>query len=214
MNMTSLLMTAAAISGLLAIACEIQAERRGRRPALFLLLKPLTTLLIASSVLTADRPPEPWLLLAFAFAAAGDIALMFEGLRAFLLGLGSFFVAHLGFVVVFGQDIGWQQVPAWSLGFVIYAIAFFSWLLPKTGALRWPTLAYGLVLTVMVLAAAAAFDVAPGQATQLALAGALLFAVSDSVLAVRQFAGPYRGAQPLILSTYWLSMGLIAASQW
>jgi len=46
----------------------------------------------------------------------------------------------------------------------------------------------------------------------LAVAGALLFVVSDSSLALRKFAGPYRGAQALILSTYWISIGLIASS--
>ena len=46
----------------------------------------------------------------------------------------------------------------------------------------------------------------------LAAAGALLFMVSDSVLAVRQFRGPYPRAQALILSTYWLAIALVAAA--
>ena len=67
---------------------------------------------------------------------------------------------------------------------------------------------------VMVLASAAAYETLATPATKLGLIGALLFAFSDSVLAVRQFNGPYRGAQPLILSSYWLAIGLIAASHW
>ena len=213
MSTLTLLCLAAALSGLLAIACEVVAEVRGKRPAAFLLLKPLTTVLIAAT-LFVDAQPSGLLIAAFAFALAGDIALMFEGQGAFLAGLGSFFVAHLAFVAVFLDGAVIAATPWWTLIFVAYAIGFFAWLLPKTGELKWPTLAYGVVLTGMVLASAAAHETLATPATKLSLVGALLFAFSDSVLAVRQFNGPYRGAQPLILSSYWLAIGLIAASHW
>ncbi|MDB5972284.1 MAG: hypothetical protein JWQ90_4734 [Hydrocarboniphaga sp.] len=205
---------AALISGLLAITCEVVAERGGQRPRAFYLLKPLTSALIAASLFAAPQRPDALLVAAFAFAIVGDIALMFDGDKAFLAGLGSFFIAHVAFVAEFMAGVSGWHVPLWTLAFVIYALAFFIWLLPKTGALKIPTLAYGLVLTVMVLAAAAAHAAMPGAASRLALIGALLFGLSDSVLAVRQFVGPYRGAQPLILSSYWLAIGLIAMSRW
>jgi len=215
MTVRSLFLIAAAITGVLAIACEVLAERGAVRPRAFYLLKPLTSALIAASLFASPpHRPDALLIAAFAFAILGDIALMFEGEQAFLAGLGSFFIAHLAFVAEFMPGVPGWQVPAWTLAFVVYAVALFVWLLPKTGALKIPTLAYGLVLTAMVLAAAAAHAAAPGAATRLALVGALLFAFSDSVLAVRQFVGPYRGAQPLILSSYWLAIALIAASRW
>jgi uncharacterized membrane protein YhhN len=206
---------AAVISGLLAIGCEVIAERRGHRPALFLLLKPLTSLMIAASLFaSAAHRPDTLLIAAFAFAILGDIALMFDGDKAFLAGLGSFFIAHVAFVAEFLVGVAGWHVPLWTLAFVLYALVFFVWLLPKTGELKIPVLAYGAVLTAMVLAAAAARAVMPSRATELALIGALLFGFSDSVLAVRQFVGPYRGAQPLILASYWLAIGLIAMSRW
>lgn len=206
---------ASVVSGLLAIGCEVIAERRGRRPVLFLLLKPLTSAMIAGSLLVAAQAPTTLLLAAFVFAIVGDIALMFDGDKAFLAGLSSFFVAHLAFVAEFAGTITNPSMPpVWTLAFVAYAVLFFRWLLPRTGPLRLPTLAYGIVLTLMVLAAATAYRALPGPASALALAGALVFGLSDSVLAVRQFVGPYRGAQPLILGSYWLAIGLIAISRW
>jgi len=71
---------------------------------------------------------------------------------------------------------------------------------------------YCLVLLGMTLAAALRLQALGGQPALLAVSGALLFVVSDSSLALRKFAGAYRGAQALILSTYWVSIGLIAAS--
>jgi alkenylglycerophosphocholine/alkenylglycerophosphoethanolamine hydrolase len=208
------LVAAAALSGLLAIACEIIAEHGAPRPRAFYLLKPLTSALIAASLFAAPHRPDALLVAAFAFAIVGDIALMFDGDKAFLAGLGSFFCAHLGFVAEFIAGVRGGHLPWWTLAFVAYALALFIWLLPKAGALKIPTLAYGAVLTAMVLAAAAAQAAMPGMATRCALTGALLFAASDSALAVRQFVGPYRGAQPLILSSYWLAIGLIAISRW
>lgn len=216
MNSPYLLLAAAAVTALLAIACEVVAERGAPRPRAFLLLKPLTSLLIAGSLFAAAPPqPDALLIAAFAFAIGGDIALMYTGDQAFLAGLGSFFVAHLAFVAEFAAGAAGWQPPLWTLGFVLYALVFFVWLLPRTGPLKLPTLAYGAVLTAMVLAAAAAQAAQPGAGpARLALIGALLFAFSDSVLAVRQFVGPYRGAQPLILASYWLAIALIAVSRW
>ena len=73
-------------------------------------------------------------------------------------------------------------------------------------------LVYGTVLMAMAAAAALRWTQLQSTAALLALVGALIFVVSDSALAVRQFNGRYRGAQPLILSTYWTAIGLIAAS--
>jgi uncharacterized membrane protein YhhN len=201
---------AVALSALLAIACEVVAERSGRRPAAFLLLKPLTTLLILAAATSAPAPMPHLLVAALVFCTLGDIALMFTGERWFLAGLGSFFVAHLLFMAIFGHDLQAYALPLWSWAFVAYAVGFFAWLWPRTGALRWPTLAYGVVLTALVLAAAGLQAQRDDTVTTVGLAGALLFALSDSALAVCQFRGAYRAAQPLILTTYWSGLGLMA----
>jgi hypothetical protein len=45
-----------------------------------------------------------------------------------------------------------------------------------------------------------------------AVLGTLLFLLSDSALGLRRFVRRYRGAQALILSSYWGAIGLIAGS--
>jgi uncharacterized membrane protein YhhN len=45
-----------------------------------------------------------------------------------------------------------------------------------------------------------------------ALAGAILFTVSDGVLAWNRFRSPLPGAQALVLGTYWPAQWLIAWS--
>ena len=200
---------AAIISAQFAIAADWNERRR---PS-FYLLKPLTTLLIIGIAAAAPAGnARALMLLALALSLIGDICLMFDGQRWFMGGLGSFLLAHLAFIPALLHGVASPELPLWSAAIVIWGIAFFAWLLPKTGALKPAVLVYGVVLLGMALAAIARWNVQRSDASLMALAGALLFVVSDSSLSVRQFAGRYSGAQALILSTYWLAIGLMAYS--
>jgi alkenylglycerophosphocholine/alkenylglycerophosphoethanolamine hydrolase len=104
------------------------------------------------------------------------------------------------------------QVPLYAWLVVPYGATLLWFLLPHAGPLKAPVVVYCLVIAAMVLTAAARHAALPSPANLRALVGALLFLASDSALAFRQFRGPYPGAQALILSTYWLAVGLIASS--
>ena len=203
---------AAALSALLAIACE---ERAAGRHRAFFVLKPLTTLLVLGAAATApeaDPAYRGWICAALLLSMCGDIALMFPGNVAFVTGLGSFLVAHGLFVWAFLINGGNALPPAWSAVPVLAGGAFFAWLLPRTGPLRLPVIVYAVALVGMALVAAARSEVRADASGALAAVGALLFLLSDSALAVRQFNGPYPRAQALILSTYWLAIAGVAAS--
>lgn len=209
---TTVLAGAAALGAVLAIAADWE-ERRRRS---FYLLKPLTTALILAAALSLEPASGSayrlWVAAALALSLAGDICLMFEGDLWFAGGLGSFLLAHVGFILAFLKGVAIGLPPAWTLLPVLYGLGLASWLLPRAGSLRIPVALYCLVLLGMALAAALRYQALGGRPALLAVAGSLLFVVSDSSLAIRRFAGPYRGAQALILSTYWASIGLIAAS--
>jgi len=203
---------AAAISAVLAIAADWE-EKRHRA---FYLLKPLTTALILGAALSlqpaSGEDYRSVVAVALGLSLLGDICLMFEGDAWFAGGLGSFLLAHVGFILAFLKGVAMAMPPAWTLLPVAYGLGLASWLLPRAGSLRIPVALYCLVLLGMALAAARRQQALGGQPALRAVAGALLFVVSDSSLAIRRFRGPYPGAQALILSTYWLSIGLIAAS--
>ncbi|TDU26558.1 putative membrane protein YhhN [Panacagrimonas perspica] len=210
-TVSTLFLIAAAVSAVLAILSE---ERRTGRHAAFYLLKPLTTLLVlgaAAFAESADPAYRNWICVALLLSTCGDIALLRAGNVAFMAGLGSFLVAHGLFVWAFVLD-GFSTPPLWCALPIAGAAAFFVWLLPRTGELKIPVIVYAAALVGMTLAAAARAEVRGDTSGMLAIAGALLFLLSDSALAVRQFNGPYRRAQTLILSTYWLAVGLIGAS--
>lgn len=209
--MQSTLFVLAALSGIAAIACDW----RVRRPA-FYVLKPLTTvLLIAVAVHGALAPGlnrEGLLIAGLLLCLVGDIALLGGGNRAFVTGLCAFLIGHVAFVGGFYYavlDFHWPPavwlIPVWG-------VVAGAWLLPRAGRLRVPVIAYGTVLGLMVLAALQRQAFAPAAAQHAILAGAVLFLISDTVLAARKFVWAGALLQPLILSTYWLAIGLIAWS--
>lgn len=202
----------AALAGASALAA-IVADWRETKPPLFLLLKPLTTLLIAGIAWIAPESGYRSLILAgLALSLIGDICLMFETDAAFIGGLSSFLLAHLVFVAAFVIGLPSWPLPWWVLGFAVYCAAFAALLLPRARKLKLPVLLYGLVLAGMAVAASVRYTALQSNGALLALIGAGLFLISDSALGIRKFVGRYAGAQGLILSTYWLSIGLIAAS--
>ena len=208
------LTAAAAISATLAIAADWR-DAPARRHRAFYALKPLTTLLVIGIALAAPAAApayQRWVVAALVLSLCGDIALMFQGNRAFLAGLGSFLLAHGAFAAAFLQGVAAPDPPGWLAAIVVYAAAMLFVLLPRAGALKVPVLAYCLALAALVFTAAARHAAFGDADSRLALAGALLFMLSDSALGWRRFVGHYRHAQAVILSTYWAAIGLVAAS--
>ena len=66
-------------------------------------------------------------------------------------------------------------------------------LAPGLGSLRIPVIVYIGVIVVMAWQALARCAVVPGAGPPLAAAGALLFAASDSALALARFQRPFAG---------------------
>ena len=209
--MITALTAAAAICAALAIAADWEERRH---PA-FYALKPLTTILILAIALTtspASAEYQRWIVVALGLSLAGDICLMFPGERWFVGGLSSFLLAHFAFAAAFLLGIGTPEPPGWLAIMVVYAAAMLFVLLPRAGKLKLPVLVYCLVLAGMAFTAAVRNAALHDARSVHAVLGALMFVVSDSALGWRQFVGKYRGAQALILSTYWTAIGLIAWS--
>lgn len=209
------MITTLSVAAGLTAALAIAADWNERRHKSFYVLKPLTTLLIAgvaAAASPASASYQNWIVGALLLSLAGDICLMFSAQRWFVAGLLGFLLAHLAFVAAFLHNISVVALPGWLAAVVLYACVLLWFLLPRSGALKLPVLLYCAVLTAMVFAAAGRYEALETGKALAALGGALLFMLSDSLLAVRQFVRRYRHAQTLILSTYWMAIGLIAWS--
>lgn len=213
--MQTILLIAALLSGFTTIASDWGPQRQ----RLFYWAKPLTTLLIIALawLSLADAPPyRAWITLALGCCLIGDIALMWHHTRAFMLGLSSFLIGHLLLIAAFASDLPlsplfWPLPALWVAGvYLLVAGSYARWLLPRTGSLKPAVLVYLLVLIAMGLTALLRAGLTESAASRWVAVGALLFAVSDGVLAYRKFVATPWWGQPLTLLTYFLAIGLMA----
>lgn len=180
----------------------------------FYLFKPLTTVLVLLLALQAAAPMPFYkyaLAAGIAFSLAGDIFLMLSAKR-FIWGLASFLIAHLFYITAFTTRAGFRE-PWWlGLPFLAAGILIVWQITPRARSLHWPTTVYSLILLTMAWRACALWAVAGDTRALLAGLGALLFVVSDFVLALNRFIRRFRYAQVVILSTYYAAQCLIAWS--
>ena len=177
------------------------AVSRGIRPLEYV-AKPAT--LLALLVYAASGHPSPWLVAALAFSLLGDVFLMLPA-DLFLAGLGAFLVAHLAYIGAFAAPVVprlvWLAVMIGVLSPVAVRILR---AVPDRG-LRAPVALYSLAIALMVASAVA-------SASSVAIAGAVLFLVSDMLIAWNRFVSPKSWAPLAIIVTYHLGqLGLATA---
>lgn len=120
---------------------------------------------------------------ALLFCAAGDVLLEL----VFVAGMGAFAVGHIFYVLAFlewGRILGpnKRDYPVAVLVGIV-SLGLLAWLLPGMGDLLIPALIYQAIITTMV---ATAFVV---KAPMLARLGAVIFMISDTLIAAEKFAG-------------------------
>lgn len=176
--------------------------------------KPLTTALLAVIVGWPRTRLALWVDAGIALSVIGDVALLGGGKGAFLAGLGAFLLAHLAYGAAFAG------VAVWSPGVAVVAVvmAVTTTLVLRairegTVGLRGPTIAYGVVISAMVIAAWATLG-GPLPTAPLAAGGAVLFYASDGSLALNKFRRPIPHAAFLTLGLYWLGqIGIALAAR-
>lgn len=176
------------------------------------LIKTGSVALLAVAALAAGGPV--WLAAALALGAVGDFCLSRHGERWFLGGVAAFALAHVAYVVLFQQvggfDLaliaqGWRAATAVILIALAAVMARLLW--SRTGALRLPVMIYLCIIIAMGLAALGL------PVIGLAMVAALLFIISDAVLAAEMFLIPkghhaHLRTPYVVWATYWGAQAL------
>src|SRR5690606_449709 len=131
---------------------------------------------------------------------------------AFLLGMVSFFAAHLLYIAAFTSRGGWVAAPLALIGLAAVGIGYSAWLWPTLGALRLPVLVYIAAILAMAWQATGHWLALGSPAAGRAALGAISFVVSDACLAWDRFRQPFRLAPLAVLGTYYLAQAWIAWS--
>ena len=92
---------------------------------------------------------------------------------------------------------------------VIYYALLISILSPWLGEMKLPVRIYGIVISFMFMLAMHMLFIKNNRAGLLMMAGALLFVISDSVLAINKFYHPFEMADVVVMTTYGFAQLLI-----
>jgi uncharacterized membrane protein YhhN len=161
------------------------------------IFKPVSTLLVIAVALLSLLEPGQNLtytigvLTGLFLSFGGDVALMFqENRKAFMLGLIFFLSAHLAYTGIFlllGRFSAWDFLPIALL--TAAGIGIYILIRPKLGKMRMPVIAYIVVISAMVSRAASTLNSPFFKNSQalMILAGAVLFYISDVILAANRF---------------------------
>ncbi|TMU55244.1 lysoplasmalogenase [Flagellimonas algicola] len=179
---------------------------------LYRILKPLTTVLVISLLFFANNSSlikfKNIMVAALIFCLLGDILLLQD--EFFVFGLGAFLIAHLlltyGFVVLEGFQFHWIS----GLFFLVLGLSIFFWLKPDLGNLELPVTIYIFVISLMAWQGIGLWLKKRIIAYAFIAIAVSLFMFSDMMIAVNKFKSPFPLAGVVILSTYWMSIALIA----
>ena len=147
---------------------------------------------------------------ALALSCLGDIFLHLDPRRYFRHALGAFLFAHLAYIVLFTRS--WPR-PLRARGsqmlltalVLVYSLLVSSWLWSGLGTQAVPVIVYSCAITVMTVA-----TILAGFSQPFVWIGAVLFVISDSLIAAGRFKTAVPLAEYLIWPTYYLGQYGIA----
>ena len=201
----------------LALVCDlacIQLQLQSVR----LVTKPLIVLFLLGyfidSVQLVPTSQKWWVVGALGLSWLGDVLLLFEERNAlfFILGLSSFLLAHICYIVFFNQIRKAERMKGHVMLFLfvlLYYAALMQLLSPELGDMKVPVWIYGAVICLMLWIALHLNKVSHNNSGRFIMVGALLFVLSDSALAINKFYQPFAGAGIVIMLTYGLAQWFI-----
>ncbi len=180
---------------------------------LFYIFKPLTMVLICLTAILGGNELTVYMVMiivGLVCSLAGDIFLMLPT-DQFLPGLIAFLFAHLCYITAFASGINslswWPLIPL-----IVWGIVFYLFISSSLGKLKIPVIFYIVIILAMTWLAWERWIQTGQIETLLVLIGAVLFAISDTILAVNRFKGAFKLYRALNLVTYFAAQWLIASS--
>lgn len=162
------------------------------------------------------RPIKQLLLSGLIFSLIGDILLMFasQAFNFFIAGLIAFLVAQIFYCLLFGKQIQLKKIePKFFIISLTLLIIYFAIILSILAAdlenLLVPVILYMMAILTMALLALNRRHQVTITSYQWVMIGAMLFVISDSVLAINKFHTPIPMSGFCIMLSYSLAQFFI-----
>jgi uncharacterized membrane protein YhhN len=179
-----------------------------------LIIPPLMVILILNLKVGSNRLHR----LMFAglfFSWLGDVLLEVPGGGEimFMAGLGGFLLSLLMYAVVFlatpGKNDVFHSRFYLLIPVLLYGLAMGLYLYDHLGEMRLPVIVYETAMLTMLAGSVSRIGKVNRKSYIMVLTGAILFILSDSVLAVNKFVNPVTFSTLIIMGTYITAQWLI-----
>jgi len=190
---------------------------------MILITKPLIMPILAGVFFFKTRDierqvPVFYLYLAMLFSFFGDVLLMFmdQGENYFITGLAAFLFAQVFYIITYKQYrykssnvSGGVIKMVYSLMVIVYSLILWISLFSYLGEMLIPVTLYTLTILIMVIMAISRHNRTSRLSFYLVFSGAVIFLISDSMIAINKFMVPVPYERLLVISTYMIAQFLI-----
>lgn len=184
-------------------------------PILIYIFKPLIILSLLFLYVFSLPKRLKWYVMALELCFFGDVFLMFSGELFFMAGLVSFLVAHILFIkIVINRikEVNFLKGLFSAIPFLaVFGLLIFT-LKDALHEMLWPVIIYGLTIATFGTVSLLDFLNTKSKKSLLMLSGAVVFMISDSLLAINKFYNPAHVLEVIIMSTYVLAQYFIFRS--
>jgi len=178
------------------------------------LIMPLLAVILIINIRPSYMRMDILIIAGLFFSWAGDIFLELPDSEVmFVPGLASFLLAHVMYLTVFFTTKGKNYIilkrSFLLLPVIIYGVVLIGYLYKSLGDMRLPVIVYAVVILTMLSGAINRYNKVTSRSYNLVLAGAILFVLSDSMIAVNKFSYSIPSARIFIMTTYIIAQYLI-----
>jgi uncharacterized membrane protein YhhN len=197
---------------------QILLQNHQGSPAGFIAKALIIPILIVYLVVNVEfqKSSINWFMLAgLIFSWGGDIILEWPapGNNLFVPGLISFLLAHIMYLTVFMMTPGDNYIRVSNahlvLPVIIYGAVLVAFLYSNLMEMKIPVIIYAAIILLMLSGAINRKKKVNQLSYWIVLAGAVLFVISDSVIAINKFTLQFAGSGIVIMSTYIIAQFLI-----
>ena len=174
----------------------------------------LLTLLTVVYLVSASRP-NFWYVLGMFFCFLGDVLLMFKGANFFMYGLAAFLLGHIVYIKItvgfLPKDLTVKMITS-AFPFVVFFGLLVYLIYPNLGEMLIPVVVYGVTISTFGSAAFLNYRGEKSTENLWLFIGAIIFILSDSLIALNKFYEPMELYGVAIMVTYILAQFLICKS--
>ncbi len=174
--------------------------------------KPMLLTLLAVVYLASANKPIFWYVLGMFFCFVGDVLLMFKGANFFMYGLAAFLLGHIVYIKITAsflpKDLTVKMITS-AFPFVVFFGVLMYLIYPNLHEMLIPVVVYGV--TISTFGSVAFLNYREDKSTENSwlFIGAIIFILSDSLIALNKFYEPNELYGVTIMITYILAQYLI-----